>query len=300
MFLELLAAADFSAIFTKEALYVVASLVVIEGLLSVDNALAIAALASHLEPKQRKIAMAIGYAGAYGFRLVALSIASFIIDNHWLMVAGAAYLIWLMCDHFDEDEEKFEHPGQPSKHSHSFVKTIAMIAFLDLSLSLDNVVAAVAFARDNIWFVYLGVTIGIVTLWLVAGYCIKLLAKHPWLEHTAFILVGFVGGLLCFELFWDQFVKHDVDLAGLSLIHGVDGHYHVQKTAKFGGILAIILGHIAYEKVPGVKPVLRPLFAALEYFFATLARIVAWAFGTLTFPLRMIFKSLQPKAAPQE
>ncbi len=296
MILELLADAGFSSLFTKEALYVVASLVVIEGLLSVDNALAIAALASHLEPKERKIAMAVGYAGAYGFRLIALSIASFIIHNHWLMVVGAAYLIWLMCDHFDEDEEAFEHPGQPSRHTHSFGKTIAMIAFLDLSLSFDNVVAAVAFARDNIWFVYLSVTIGIITLWLVAGYCIKLLAKHPWLEHTAFILVGFVGGLLCFELFWDQLVQRDVNLFRWSIVSGESGHYHVQKTAKFGGILAIILGHLTYEKVPGVKPLFRPLFAVLEYFFAVVARIVAAVFAVFTFPFRQLYKSLKPSA----
>jgi YkoY family integral membrane protein len=294
LFIELFAEANFSEIFTREAIFVVISLVLIEGLLSVDNALAIAALASHLEPKQRKIAMTIGYAGAYGFRLIALSIASYIINNHWLMIAGASYLIWLMCDHFDEDEEHYEHPGEPSRHTHTFGRTIAMIAFLDLSLSLDNVVAAIAFARDNIWFVYLGVTIGIITLWLVAGYCIKLLAKHPWLEHTAFILVGFVGALLCFELYWDQMVKRDVDFLGISIIHGEDGHYHIQKIAKFGGILTIMFGHLIYEKVPGVKPIFRPLFAVLEYFFAIIARIVAFIFGIITYPIRLIYRMLRP------
>jgi predicted tellurium resistance membrane protein TerC len=210
------------------------------------------------------------------------------------MVLGAAYLIWLMCDHFDEDEEKSEHPDRPSTHSHSFAKTIAMIAFLDLSLSFDNVVAAVAFARDNIWFVYLGVTIGIITLWLVAGYCIKLLAKYPWLEHTAFILVGFVGALLCFELYWDQYVKQAVTWMGIEWIRDDDGHYHITKTAKFSGIVAIIIGNIIYENVPGVKPIFRPLFAVVEYVFAMVARLVAFLFGIITWPIRMIYRAIRP------
>ena len=59
----------------QEALPVIFSLVVIEGLLSVDNALAIAAMARHLDDKQRQTAMNIGYIGAYGFRVVALLVA---------------------------------------------------------------------------------------------------------------------------------------------------------------------------------------------------------------------------------
>lgn len=219
MFFDLLAEADISSIFTLASLQVVIALIVIEGLLSVDNALAIAALASHLDEKKRKIAMTIGYAGAYGFRLLALGIASFIINNHWLMAVGAGYLIWLMCNHFAENEDEEEHKGE-ERAPPSFAKTIALIAFLDLSLSFDNVVAAVAFARDNIYLVYLGVTIGIITLRMVAGYCIKLLEKHPWLEHTAFLLVGFVGALLCFELYWDTFQRRDLNVGGYAVIHG--------------------------------------------------------------------------------
>ncbi len=136
--------------------------------------------------------------------LLALALASIIVNNHWLMALGAIYLVWLMCNHFAENEEADKHKGEEPPKPPGFGKTIALIALLDLSLSFDNVVAAVAFARDNIWMVYLGVTIGIITLRLVAGYCIKLLEKHPWLEHTAFLLVGFVGTLLFLELYWDK------------------------------------------------------------------------------------------------
>ena len=126
MMLETLFLAE-TSLFTKDALLVIVSLIVIEGLLSVDNALAIAAMASHLDEKKRKVAMTVGYAGAYGFRILALFIADYIIDNHWLMVLGAAYLIWLMCAHFAEQNET--NPGEDGEavnvSHHSFAGTIA-------------------------------------------------------------------------------------------------------------------------------------------------------------------------------
>lgn len=282
MIFEFLAAADLWTT-VKDGIPVVLALVVIEGLLSVDNALAIAAMASHLDEKQRKTAMNIGYAGAYGFRIVALFTASLIMDNHWLMLAGSLYLVWLMCSHF-AGQEGDEAEGASKSAQHSFAKTIAMIAFLDLSLSFDNVVAAVAFARDSKTLVYIGVTLGIITLRLVAGYCIKLLERQPWLEHTAFLLVGFVGLLLGLELFWDQSIKQVFELGGLKLISEAGGHYHIAKAVKFAGIIGIILTHLAYEKNAAFKAVLRPLARLL----LIPARIVSGLVSAVFWPLSAI------------
>jgi YkoY family integral membrane protein len=281
------------SIFTPEAAYVVLSLVLIEGLLSVDNALAIAAMAKHLPDKQRKIAMTVGYAGAYGFRLLALAVASLIIDNHWLMILGAAYLIWLMCNHFNEDLEEETEGKQPDYvRPYGFAKTIAMIAFLDLSLSFDNVVAAVAFARDNKWFVYLGVTIGIITLRLVAGYCIKLIGRYPWLEHTAFILVGYVGFLLCGELLWERWVGLEISLGPLPIIAATEGgHFHIQKIAKFGGIVALVLGHIGYESFPRLRAAVQTPLRFVERFLAAVAQLVNHIVSIATLPIRLLFRA---------
>src|SRR4051794_29629685 len=82
-----------------EVLPVIVSLIVIEGLLSVDNALAIAALASHLPRRQQKLALQLGIVGAYLFRWIVLGFVSLIIANPWLKLLGAAYLIYLMASH---------------------------------------------------------------------------------------------------------------------------------------------------------------------------------------------------------
>lgn len=300
MIFEFLAAADFWQTF-KDGVPVVLALILIEGLLSVDNALAIAAMASHLDEKQRKTAMTIGYAGAYGFRIVALLTAGFIMGNHWLMLAGAMYLIWLMCDHFAaaaEDDEETEAAAGNAGHTpkvQSFAKTITMIALLDLSLSFDNVVAAVAFARDSKVLVYVGVTLGIITLRLVAGYCIKLLEKQPWLEHTAFLLVGFVGMLLGLELFWDHSVRQVVSLGGIKLISGEHDHYHIEKAVKFAGIIIIVLLHLAYEKKPAVRTALRPLLRVLLLPIKAFAGIIGLIFSAISWPFRKGWSAVAQK-----
>lgn len=293
MIFEFLAATDVWTT-VKDGAPVVLALILIEGLLSVDNALAIAAMASHLDEKQRKTAMNIGYIGAYGFRIVALLTASIIMDNHWLMLVGALYLVWLMCAHFAEQEEG-EEEGTVKAAQHSFAKTIAMIAFLDLSLSFDNVVAAVAFARDSKVLVYVGVTLGIITLRLVAGYCIKLLARQPWLEHTAFLLVGFVGLLLGLELFWDQVVKQVVEIGGVSLISEAGGHYHIAKAVKFAGIIGIMLVHLAYEKNAVVKGVLRPGKRLLLLPARLISGLVGAVFAVISWPFRAAWSAIARK-----
>ncbi|MGV3659895.1 MAG: DUF475 domain-containing protein [Prosthecobacter sp.] len=305
MIFELLAAADLWQTI-KDGVPVVLALILIEGLLSVDNALAIAAMASHLDEKQRKTAMTIGYAGAYGFRIVALFTAGFIMGNHWLMLGGSLYLVWLMCAHFAEQEDAAPEEGAVvNANHHSFASTIAMIAFLDLSLSFDNVVAAVAFARDSKVLVYVGVTLGIITLRLVAGYCIKLLERQPWLEHTAFLLVGFVGMLLGLELWWDHSIKEVVTLGPLTLISGeanigADGvakevHYHIAKAVKFAGILCIILLHLGYEKKPAFKTFLRPPLRLLLLPAELFAGIVGGVFLALSWPFRKVWSVVQKK-----
>jgi len=293
MTLELLAAADIWQT-VKDGIPVVLALILIEGLLSVDNALAIAAMASHLPVEQRKTAMNIGYAGAYGFRIVALFTAEFIMGNHWLMLGGSLYLVWLMCAHFAGQKDAAPAAGEVVNVAHhSFASTIAMIAFLDLSLSFDNVVAAVAFARDSKVLVYVGVTLGIITLRLVAGYCIKLLERQPWLEHTAFLLVGFVGLLLGFELYWDHSVKQVVELGGFKFISEAAGHYHLAKAVKFSGIIGILLLHLAYEKQPVVKTALRPFLRLLLLPAELIAGIVGAVFLALSWPFRAAWTAVR-------
>lgn len=217
-----------------EALPIIASLVLIEGLLSVDNALAIAAMTSHLPDAQRVRAMRYGIFGAYVFRALTLFIAAWIIANPWIKILGAFYLIYLMCSHLGDQADEGNHHAAPLKVG--FWMTVLQIEVMDLSLSIDNVVAAVALS-PKLPIVITGVFIGILALRLLAGYCIRLLARFPALGPTAFLLVGYVGFLLLFEML---------------------AHVHAGPFGKFAGIVLIVALAIVYDLNPGLQRVAGP------------------------------------------
>ena len=243
-----------------DALPVIASLVLIEGLLSIDNSLAIAAFAAHLPKHQQNFALRVGIIGAYVFRGVALLLVSFIIANPWLKILGSVYLIYLMASHVLHDEEDESHATADGGKGRSLLMTVLQIEMMDLALGLDNVVAAVALDR-RFWVVCTGVFLGILTLRFVAGYGITLIAKFPSLKATAFLLIGFVGVILLVEVC--------SELAG----HPV----HIGTLEKFGGIVTILTLSLWYDRSATGKKVLRPIVVvgapilwALDKFFSVL------------------------------
>jgi tellurite resistance protein TerC len=255
-----------------ETVPVLLSLILINGLLSVDNSLAIAAMARRLPESQRPSALNWGMAGAYGFRCICLFFAAAILKSDWVKLLGAAYLIYLMCKELTAEEDAemdaASAGGDPESvgRAHpkrSFFSVVSGILLLDASVSVDNVVAAVAMT-SKLWAVYAGVGLSILALRFVAGYCIKLIERFPILECTAFLLVGYVGIILLVEM----------QLA-----------IHLGELEKFVGIAAIIGASLAYDKSPLVRSVFRPLVrVALQ-----LMRLVARSVGMIFWPLGRAF-----------
>ncbi len=266
--IESIPAADMPG-FLMACFSVVMSLVLIEGLLSVDNALGIAAMAAHLPKHQQKPALRWGLIGAYAFRGLALVLVAWLMHNPWVKWFGAIYLVYLACEHLqlhpkaeggDEGHKVAKAAGK------SFIATIASIELMDLSLSLDNVVAAVSMVSNeqripeelHIWVVCLGVFIGIAALRFVAGWCIGVIERHPILSFTAFLLVGFVGLAFCLEM-------------GLAL---VDIKWHMGVITKFCCIVSIVVLSLLYEHFCGVKRVLHPLVYVFRLICTIFARVV--------------------------
>ncbi len=233
---------------------VIASLVLIEGLLSVDNALGIAAMAAHLPKHQQKPALRWGLIGAYTFRGIALVLVAWLMHNPWVKWFGAVYLVYLACEHLQLKALVETHEDGTRKAvktaGKSFIATIASIELMDLSLSLDNVVAAVSMVDNevlipqalHIWVVCIGVFIGIAALRLVAGWCIGIIEHHPILSYTAFLLVGFVGFIFCIEMGLDCF--------------GIE--WHISVIQKFLCIISIVILSLFYENFSGLRRVLHP------------------------------------------
>ena len=84
----------------------IGTLVILEGLLSADNALVLAVMVKHLPEKQRRKALFYGLLGAYVFRFIAIGVGVFLIKLWWVKVLGAAYLAWLAIKYFIDKSKK--------------------------------------------------------------------------------------------------------------------------------------------------------------------------------------------------
>ncbi len=196
----------------RTALLVVLNLILIESLLSVDNAAVLATMVMDLPTQERKRALRIGIVFAYIFRGVALVSASYLMKISWLKLAGGGYLLYLALDFFykkiikhetvleiesEKIGEKVKHPKKFFGLSH-FWSTVLMVEVMDMTFSLDNVFAAVAFT-SNIYLVCLGVFIGIITMRIVASYFVKLMTRFPFLDTVAFFVIALLGLRLCLD-----------------------------------------------------------------------------------------------------
>lgn len=189
------------------ALAVIVNLIIIESLLSVDNAAVLATMVIDLPKDQRGKALKYGLIGAYIFRGICLLFASLLISIWWFKPLGGFYLLFLAVKYFltrkkkDEDELVSEEIDQ-QKESWLYQKTLGMfgkfwatvisVELMDLVFSIDNVIAANAYTA-NIILIWVGVFIGILAMRFVAQAFVTLINKYPFLETCAYLVIGVLG-----------------------------------------------------------------------------------------------------------
>ncbi len=236
------------------ALSVILPLVVLESLLSVDNAIVLAAMVSHLPKHQQQRALWWGMILAYLTRGLSLFCISWLYAYPSLKLIGGAYLLYLMSSNLGKSgSEEKEAKGA---NGYGLAGTIGMLGLADITFSIDNIFAAAAFSQ-NFWFVCLGVFIGIAAIRLVAGWFVKLIEELPILADIAYVLVGAIGL---------QLIAEHVFRVDLSEVQ------------KFMMILAIIGCGLCYDKLPFVNSVLSPVFNLCALFMGKFAAIVEWPF----------------------
>ena len=139
----------------------IGTLVLLEGLLSADNALVLALLARRLQNKaEQGRALTLGIALSFGFRLIGLLVASIVINLWYLRAAGSAYLLYLAISHFaskrshgsnDEEENESTDTLQikvgkekliPSGDKRAFQKVVIALALTDLAFAIDSILVA--------------------------------------------------------------------------------------------------------------------------------------------------------------
>jgi YkoY family integral membrane protein len=193
------------------SLAIIGNLIIIESLLSVDNAAVLATMVMDLPEKERNKALKYGIWGAYFFRGLAMIFAAVLIKIWWLKPIGGLYLLYLVYDWYKSKQTVSTDDDTIDKKSNwlykatvgsfgTFWATVALVELMDMAFSIDNVFAAVAFT-PNIILVCIGVFIGILAMRFIAQWFVKLMEKYAFLETAAFIVIGILGIKLVLSLY---------------------------------------------------------------------------------------------------
>jgi YkoY family integral membrane protein len=227
--------------FQASDLITIALLVLLEGLLSADNALVLAILVLGLPRREQRKALRYGILGAFFFRILATLLAVYLIAVSWVKLVGAGYLLYLSWKHFfgeaGVEERRGIRPAKPWMGLTAFWATVVKVELTDIVFAVDSILVAVAMSNKT-WVIITGGILGIITMRLVIGQLLSLVRRYPALVDAAFIIIAWVGVKLLIEY--------------LNVIGYL--HFHVNKWLSFGIIGAIFLVAYLYARKKGPVP----------------------------------------------
>ncbi len=215
----------------------IGTLVILEGLLSADNALVLAVMVRHLPKKQQKKALTYGLFGAYFFRVLFIGLGVYLIKFWWIKLIGAGYLAWLVIQYFwkgedDDDAGAVNKNGWAARVFGLFWATVISVEIMDLAFSVDSILAAFA-VSEEVWILFLGGALGILMMRTVARVFLVLIDKVPELETTAYVLIGIIAikmGLSTFGVHIHHLLFFGVLIAAFLITFII--HYYNTKNGK--------------------------------------------------------------------
>lgn len=181
------------------------TLIFLEGVLSVDNALAIAVIVRGLPIALRQKALFIGLVSAVILRAFGVLSAAFLIQLYWVQLIGGGYLLYIAISHLVSRRPAAR--GVPKVRS--FWGTVVKIELTDFMFAIDSILAGLAligvsFHHDQIppkiWIVYVGGLTGLVMMRFAAKLLTDLIDRFPRLEVGAHLIVGWIGAKLMLEV----------------------------------------------------------------------------------------------------
>ena len=183
-------------------LLTVGLLVVLEGLLSADNALVVAVMILGLPRRQQKMALRYGLLGAFAFRIVATLLAVYLIRLAWVKLLGGLYLVYLTYQHFfqsgDAEQRSKPRPAKPWLGLSALWGTILKVELVNVAFSVDSILVAVAISSKT-WVVLTGGLLGIVAMRIVISQLLVIVRRYPTLVDGAFVIIALVGAKLLIE-----------------------------------------------------------------------------------------------------
>jgi YjbE family integral membrane protein len=192
--------------FFSEELRITIQIILIDLVLSADNALIIGMAASQFDPAIRKKVLIIGTAFAVVFRIIFSAMTAYLLQFEGIRTIGGLLLFWvaykLYVDILKEKKEaKDLNKYQIDKSERSnFRKAVTTVIVADITLSLDNVIAVAGAAGTNYVMLIFGLALAIILMVTLANYLSIIIQKHKWIGWLGLLSILWIAA----GLIWDD------------------------------------------------------------------------------------------------
>jgi YjbE family integral membrane protein len=198
---------DFGDIFTAAGLVTLGQVILIDLTMAGDNVVIIGTLTSGLPADSRRKVIMLGVGMALVFLIGFALVATQLLKVTGLLLAGGLLLLWVGYNMFrelrpkktvtadDPDTEAVE--GPPA--SKTFLRAAVQVTLADLSMSLDNVLAVAAAARQHPAVLFLGLALSVTTMGLAANIVARLVQRYHWIAWAGLAMILYVAGRMIWE-----------------------------------------------------------------------------------------------------
>lgn len=192
---------DFSSVFTANGLALIAQVILVDLTMAGDNVVIMGTLASGLPAKDRKRVLFLGVTMAMVFLIGFALIATQILKLTGLLFGGGLLLMWVAYNLYRElrpakvviadDPATLEREGPPA--TKTFLRAAIQVTLADLSMSLDNVLAVAAIARENPPVLLFGLAFSVTLMGIAANLVAKLVQRFHWIAWIGLVVITWVA-----------------------------------------------------------------------------------------------------------
>ena len=198
---------DFADIFTAAGLIALGQVILIDLTMAGDNVVIIGTLTSGLPAKDRRRVIMLGVAMALVFLIAFALVATQLLKLTGLLLAGGLLLLWVAYNMYRElrpaREVVVDDPETPAVEGPPPSKTVLQAAiqvtFADLSMSLDNVLAVAAAARNHPAVLFVGLALSVTLMGLAANVVARFIQRYPWIAWAGLLVILYVSLKMIWE-----------------------------------------------------------------------------------------------------
>jgi len=192
--------------FFSEEIRITIQIILIDLVLSADNAVIIGMAASQFDPAIRKKVLIIGTAFAVVFRILFSAMTAYLMQFQGIRTIGGLLLFWVAYKLYVDILKKKEETKDISKYQvaeserSNFRKAVMTVIVADITLSLDNVIAVAGAAGTNYGLLVFGLALAIILMVTLANAISIYIKKYKWIGWLGLLSILWVAG----DLIWDD------------------------------------------------------------------------------------------------